>query len=65
MDRLRSELVIAAEGGGENIDRPETPEDREVVVLERTRMLESPAPAKPTPEDEPLVVPITPAAPKN
>jgi flagellar basal body P-ring protein FlgI len=60
-DRLRA-LLVAAEQSLETRERPETPKDRDIVVLSRNRATPvAPRDEKPV-ERQPRIVPIEPAA---
>jgi len=58
-DRLQAQ-ILAASASRQIADRPETAEDREVVILQQPRSLDAGSTPTPEPDRPPTIVPITP-----
>jgi len=63
-DKLKSELLAAASSFGV-AERPETPEDKEVIILNKPAVMEPSAVPQGSEGDKPTIVPIGPATPKK
>lgn len=63
-DRLRA-LLVAAEQSLEHVDRPETPKDREVMLMSPRNGATGAAMQEPTEPTKPQIVPIVPLEPKK